>query len=287
MIKPEYVPIIQEVVANIRENYHISNVAIEDHIFEVLQQQSGCIIMRQPLEEEPDLDGLSVDKIIQGKWITVVYINTAKTNEKQVFCAAHELGHICGMERYLRDRFPDDVFTHGMIEDIMNRFAAELLIPWDDFCFRWAQHLEQSGKQVIVIDIIKYIILLMDHYYVPYKAIIYRMHEVGLINKTVVEILETYEKKSLTLLEQLIRKSGITRLCKPDKIYQLSEPVMNSQKCLQDPNVKKYLTVRELKNFGEKFGLSDTEMEDELLLQEMETRKIEVQIPISDRNEKE
>lgn len=82
----------------------------------MLQQQSGCLIIRQPLEEEPDLDGLGVDKLIKGKWVTVAYSNTAKTNEKQVFCAAHELGHICGMERYLRDKFPE-----------------ELLIPREDF----------------------------------------------------------------------------------------------------------------------------------------------------------
>lgn len=101
-----------------------------------------------PEDKQLDLDGFSTDKVINGHPETIVYINYAKNKEKQNFCAAHELGHLHELDKQLEDLFPDDVFTHSNIEDVMNRFAAELMMPARDFERRSSEpYRECFGKK--------------------------------------------------------------------------------------------------------------------------------------------
>ena len=65
---------------------------------------------------------------ICGNENTFVYINTAQTIEKQVFTAAHELGHIWGIDELISSSSTTMSSFDGK-EKITNRFAAELLMP--------------------------------------------------------------------------------------------------------------------------------------------------------------
>lgn len=125
MVKERYIPIIKETADMVRnKNGMKKSAVIGDYIFTILQQE--CVVMMRPNGQQPDLDGFSTEKVIQGRLETVVYINTAKNVEKQNFCAAHELGHRYRIDRLIYDRFPHDVILPPDIEEIMNRFAAEV-----------------------------------------------------------------------------------------------------------------------------------------------------------------
>ena len=131
-MKEKYIPIIQKIANDVRKSKGLDNgTIIGDYIFTVLQQE--CVVMMRPLRHQPDLDGFSTEKIIKGELKTVVFINTAKSVEKQNFCAAHELGHRYKIDRLIQDEFPDDIILPSDTEEIMNRFAAELMMSERDF----------------------------------------------------------------------------------------------------------------------------------------------------------
>lgn len=55
-----------------------------------------------------------------------VFINSAKKTEKQIFIAAHELGHLFKIINKIDKQDLEDGEDE---EDVVNRFAAELLMP--------------------------------------------------------------------------------------------------------------------------------------------------------------
>ncbi|MFG6357337.1 MAG: hypothetical protein K1W26_11045 [Acetatifactor sp.] len=92
----KYLSIIKDVAKTVRKEHGLSeSTVIGDYIFSILQDD--CVVLQYPEENQPDLDGFSTMKVIDGIEVNVVYINTAKNTEKQNFCAAHELGHQSGL----------------------------------------------------------------------------------------------------------------------------------------------------------------------------------------------
>ena len=59
-----------------------------------------------------------------------MYINTARTVAEQVFAAAHELGHVWGVAAQVWEQAGEQGEVESKNEErIINRFAAELLMP--------------------------------------------------------------------------------------------------------------------------------------------------------------
>lgn len=263
MVKERYIPIIKETADIVRnKNGMKKSAVIGDYIFTILQQE--CVVVMRPNEKQPDLDGFSTEKVIQGNLKTVVYINTAKNVEKQNFCAAHELGHCYGIERLILDSFPHDVIQPSEIEEIMNRFAAELMMPEKDFWTRGVRVWKSSGTygrnkafQITVKRAIQVIIELMDFYYMPYKAVLYRMEEVKIISPAIRDFLEKFENNNRSVVDQMIADMGITRLRTPDYKVQTSPAVRKEKAVLENARITKYLTEPELKNYLKNLGLSE------------------------------
>lgn len=123
-MREKYLPIIKEIADEVRKKNGLEDsTVIGDYIFTILQRE--CVVMMRPVEHQPDLDGFSTEKVIQGKLETVVYINTAKNVEKQNFCAAHELGHRYKIDRLIRDKYPDDLIQPLDVEDLKNLGLSE------------------------------------------------------------------------------------------------------------------------------------------------------------------
>ena len=76
------------------------NVIIKDNILNILDL--FCTVLYYPLEDEKNngfhLTGLPNRK---GQEQHFVFINTAQSLEKQVFTAAHELGHIWEVDEHI------------------------------------------------------------------------------------------------------------------------------------------------------------------------------------------
>lgn len=277
-MKKEYIEIIQGIANDVRKNNGFdNNNVIGDYIFTILQQE--CVVMMKPLRNQPDLDGFSTEKIIHDRLQTVVFINTAKNVEKQNFCAAHELGHRYRVDRLICDQFPDEVISPSNIENIMNRFAAELMMPEKDFKERsrkiWYGHGMCVGSrfQITVKKAIQTIIELMDFYYMPYKAVLYRMAEVGHISAKNRDYLEKYECGNKNVVDQMILEMGITRLRTPDRKTQNSIQLVPEKAVYAKAMITKYLTEREAKQYLKNMGLSK-----ENITLAGELRKIETEV---------
>lgn len=281
-MKEKYIPIIKEIAEDIRKKNGLgTDAVIGDYIFTILQQE--CVVMMRPIKHQPDLDGFSTEKIIKGKLETVVYINTAKNVEKQNFCAAHELGHRYAVDSMIRDKFPEDIILPPEEEVIMNRFAAELMMPEKEFRDRgikvWKQYSTRNRNnafQITLKNAIQAIIQLMDFYYMPYKAVLYRMGEVKIISSPVKIYLEGYEEGNRNVVDQMISDMGITRLRTPDHKIQNSVPVRKDRSILENPRIAKYLTEKEQAQYLKNLGLSKNKIALAGKMREIETEMLDL-----------
>jgi Zn-dependent peptidase ImmA (M78 family) len=268
MFRAEYLSIIKQEVKDIRKQYGLSeNIPICDYIFTILKNE--CILVEWPENEQLDLDGFSTEKVVNGKLQTLVYINTAKNKEKQNFCAAHELGHRHNLESQIRDQFPDEVLTQSVIEDIMNRFAAELMMPEGDFKKRGRKLYSkclfcEGNRQFISVKMLmESIIQLMDFYYVPYKSVVLRMSEVGIIAGHTCKYLLKYEQTDdgKNVIEFCIKGCGITRLRTPDRKVQYSVPLDGIYDIISDVRISRYMNPNELKEYLKNMGLAEADIQ--------------------------
>jgi len=84
--------------------------------FSILEKTA--IVVFYPLDDEND--GFHIQRTLKGKSADFVYINTSKAIEKQIFTAAHELGHRLGVESYISEFCKNfDVLKYR--ENVVNR----------------------------------------------------------------------------------------------------------------------------------------------------------------------
>lgn len=200
-----------------------------------------------------------------------VYINTAQTIEKQAFTAARELGHIWKVDQLVAKKcgLPLD---EECGKQIINRFAAELLIPAE--LFRPAYARECSKRQtadhrITVRDMLRVIVVLMDQFFAPAKSIIYRGWELHYYDRRTRDLLLGETRllpKSIinAAIQETVRDCGYVQFETPTRkksIDGLAELLnrAEAQKCV---SVDKIRHLRDL--FGLKPPVSDGQM-DELL----------------------
>lgn len=142
-MKKSYIDAIKKASEAIISKYSFSDEPVRDNIFKILRDKG--VVIFYPMEEEEDLDGFHVDRTVNGEKTAFVYINTAKYFDKCIFCAAHELGHICEIEKIIESDIGETV-PGDQVDDIMNRFAAELLMPEKMFISRLKSFLLNGLK---------------------------------------------------------------------------------------------------------------------------------------------
>lgn len=189
-MNPEINRMIREFVEKkqeeLKEQY--PNVLLRDETLKLLEQY--CTVLYYPLQGETN-NGFHIDNIPtkDGKLHHFVYLNTAQTLEKQVFTAAHELGHIWRVDDHIQNAWHE---KHGrrlkidedLREQIINRFAAELLMPAQYFKAKF--HTESKEKiqedgTLRLLDMLRIVAKMMEHFFVPWKSVVYRFGELGIL----------------------------------------------------------------------------------------------------------
>lgn len=210
-----------------RKNLFINDIVRED-IFDILE--SCCTVVYYPLPGEEN-DGfhitIPVDYIKDASSEHFVYLNTDKYLEKQVFAAAHELGHIWIDEEQIWTPELQNVMerNHKNTEYIMNRFAAELLMP--DILFTQSareklDHYKKDGNKILVVDVFRVVASLMDEFCATAQAVIVRFYETGIFSKSICRMLlsgptdsqNAYSEFFDNLIGLCIQEGGYTRLHK-------------------------------------------------------------------------
>ena len=182
---------------------------IRDNIFEILDEK--CIILYYPQDEEND--GSLICKYIDGKLVNFVHINTYKVIEKQVFTAAHELGHILNLHEHLLKNCNEynEKYDKDIEEAAMNYFAALVLMPTNIFTSKSKSLFKEYGDTLKLDDFIKISLNLMDIFFVPFKAVVVRLFEIDIIDKPTAEFLIN-NNVILDKINDYIKLYGFTRL---------------------------------------------------------------------------
>lgn len=247
MLDSRSIEVIREQIKAIRNELNYTDEVIRDDIFKLLRKKSKIIFF--PLVDEPDLDGFHVERCVNGELVAFVYINSAKNFEKNIFCGAHELGHVYEIEKKIIEKYPETSFTIQEVDEIMNRFAAEMLMPQALFLDKFKEILRQvreNNEVLITGEVLKTIVALMDYFYVPYKAVVRRLYEVGFLTQIGLEKFEKIEDEDKDIIDALIYEGKYTRLRHPSMMTSF-ENLQESLSFAQEYHVIGYKKIQQMK----------------------------------------
>lgn len=207
------------------------NTILREDIFNILD--TCCTVVYYPLDTDEENDGFQVIRPVDygdRRDVHFVYLNTAKPLEKQVFAAGHELGHIWNIaEEIWRDGTLEEIYPRaGSEEAAMNRFAAELLMPFNTFYNTAMEQISLYRKDgtLTYLSGIRVIANLMNEFCVPARAAGFRLYETGCLSQESCERLlfigpdskkitrERYQASFQRALGDCIQEGGYTRLNK-------------------------------------------------------------------------
>ena len=257
-------------LSEIREMGLYLNEIIREDIFPVLDKY--CTVIFYPIEDTNN-NGFHKTYLFHDEKKHFVYINTNQDREKQIFTAAHELGHVWKLNEYLEQKLGVKPSQESK-ERIMNRFAAELLMPEDifkSFVNYKLLKISTSSEKLTYGKMIEIITAAMNEYFVPYKAVLYRLYELHIITEATARVLYG-EMKELPLdilykySEVYAKSQGYSRLYHPDK----RKFIDGLKEKLDIALSKGTAPVKWLHSFYNKFDLSISEPE-RALAQEINT----------------
>jgi len=178
-ISPELLRKISAEVALIDKEYSVTcSGQIRDEIFNILKKIGTLILY--PFKEQ-NLWGIYVSKDDKHYFI----LNSNITLEKRIFAGAHELAHSLDLAKVKFEVVTANLMTEYVNHEefgqklkeadiIANRFAAELLVG--------KKQLKSKFDELpIEYNNITKAVLLSDAFLVPYKTIVKRFIEIGLV----------------------------------------------------------------------------------------------------------
>lgn len=188
------------------------NELLRDDVFPLLDKH--CTVIYYPTNDKEN-NGFHVKYNQVCKPIHFVYINTKQHQEKQIFTAAHELGHVWNVDEKVLSAPSND---SELKERIINRFASELLMPKGHFInyIKKELKLHSNGNQTsdkvsingeIMIGIIT---STMNYFFTSYKSVVYRFYELDILDQNFCEIL--FEENCIELSLKIAKENGYSRL---------------------------------------------------------------------------
>ena len=225
--KMDWEKIVEQIptaIEKVRKDYVLNNMIIKDDIFGILEKH--CTVVYYPIEDEINC-GFHTKRFVKDKLEDFVYINTAKSVAEQVFVAAHELGHVWGVAAQVWELAGEQGILESQIEErIINRFAAELLMPAKEFRKTFWVHMEKLGldsNKLRLVDMIRVMVLQMNDYMVPYESVRRRAIETTIITQkigdvllkneeTILPLVNAFSKDQNTMLDRVTAKKTIPGL---------------------------------------------------------------------------
>ena len=258
MLSQKVIEEIKKLVEKIKNENHIVNEIIRDDVFEILQA-CNCTVLYYPLEDENG-DGedtgcaaCHLEMMIAGKMEQLVFINSHNTRERQAFSAAHELGHIWKVDDQLKERFPEEVIDN---EEVVNRFAAELLMPQIHFDGAIDDYLKKTGykgPRMPLADMLRLTAYLMNCFFVPYRSVVKRLIELGRLKDQDEKVLLEY--KNSDYLADIIKTEQYNRLRRVDDVKSMD----NLQEYLEIAEKYGLVNINKIRNIRKDFGILTSE----------------------------
>lgn len=199
------------------------NPLLREEVLDLLDRY--CTVVYYPIDDTCN-NGFRLKKMpfADGTYQDFVFINTAQTLEKQVFTAAHELGHIWNVDEVVLKEHPLEDTT-DMREHIINRFAALLLMPDDKFSISVQTGLKEYGEQgkktITYVNLLRMIVRLMNHFFAPMKAVVLRLVELKFFRDDIAKVLLGYDdipaEVFVDQVHELCVEYGYTNLLNPSR----------------------------------------------------------------------
>ena len=171
---------------------YVGETAIANDIFTVLEKLE-IKLLEYPIESEIDRPAFSAAIIYSETGngnLTFIGLNTADYYDKQIFAIAHELFHYFIKSGSHLSRTDDD--ENNLLEKKANRFAAEFLLPQNVLESIILDEFKTSSLGKINSKaLIRFIARLHCTWWLPYRSLVRRLHEIKAINST--QYLELYE----------------------------------------------------------------------------------------------
>ena len=201
---------IREFIEEKREEKGIVNKIIGEGVFSILESES--VLLYYPLEEDK-IKGIHAEKVVHNELKQFVFINSDKEIDNQTWTAAHELGHVWKVDAYVVSKISDSIVS---AEDIVNRFASELLLPMNEFLDEYVQCMKrmQLGNSLSKKEFMEIVAYLMNTFCAPYKAVIKRFVELGIIERQFENSYIEAFHNNRELYEQIIGENYYSRLGK-------------------------------------------------------------------------
>lgn len=213
----EVVEVIQKFVNEKKKEKQIVNTVIRDDVFSVLDNE--CKVLYYSLDD--DIEGCHILKPVNGTLAQFVFINTAKVVQEQVWTAAHELGHVWNVDKYVQELLPK---CDEDCEKIVGRFAAEFLMPEDIFNKELDGKLRELGfeggrmSKTTMVELVTY---LMNFFCTPAKSVIRRFVELEYVKKDHEELYLEGFAEGQGFYERLIQENQYTRLEEQKDVYAI------------------------------------------------------------------
>ncbi len=251
----EIVTVIQQFIADKKREKNIVNEIIRDDVFAVLK--SECVVLYFALNDDR-IEGCHVIKPVNGRMEQFVFINTTKAVQEQTWTAAHELGHVWKVDLYVKEILNQPNLNS---EALVNRFAAELLLPEAIFGKEVDNKLREygyEGPRMSAEMMVRMVTYLMNYFCTPYKAIIRRFIELGYIEENAEQqFLKGFEEQK-ELYERLIVENQYTRLETVNKAYSIA----NIEQDISMLEKNEIYSDKKISRLREMFHLKGTRIEE-------------------------
>lgn len=164
------------------------DVPIANDIF-MLLEKNNIILCEYPFEasEGSHTDATLTRFETQGEPIVFIGLNTSLHYDEQIFALAHELYHFITKTG---KSYTDEEVESPIVEKQADRFAAELLLPWNTLRSRIVSEFEtESIDNSFYLRTLRFIARLQCEWWLPYRAIVNRLYEEKYIQKDFFELL--------------------------------------------------------------------------------------------------
>jgi Zn-dependent peptidase ImmA (M78 family) len=200
----------------------VGETPIANDIFTILDRLD-IMLLEYPIEPEGDRPAFSAAIMYSeegDKKLTFIGLNTADHYDKQIFAIAHELFHYYTKSGSHLSRPEDE--ESSLIEVKANRFAAEFLLPetvlesivLDEFKTSTLEKVQHK-------TLLRFIARLHCTWWLPYRSLVKRLHEIGAISSEQYAELYSVDERDLQgeygRIGQAINKEVFLKLNQPTK----------------------------------------------------------------------
>lgn len=201
----------------------VGETPIANDIFTILDRLD-IMLLEYPIEPEGDRPAFSAAIMYSeegDKKLTFIGLNTADYYDKQVFAIAHELYHYYTKSGSHLSRPEDE--KNSLIEVKANRFAAEFLLPETVLESIVIDEFKTSSLEKIQHKaLLRFIARLHCTWWLPYRSIVKRLHEIGAISsKQYAELYSINERD----LQGEYGKAGLAT--NKEEFLKLNQPTKN------------------------------------------------------------